>query len=141
MVQVLTVTSPSLQTQYFVKTLHDQKYVDSCSSNISFQNHGPSFGVGPPFAAITASTLLGRISTRCCNIAAGTCFHSATRALVRSGTDVGRLGLAHSRCSNSSQRYLMGLRLGLCAGHSCSSTSISPNHSHSVSLCGLPLHG
>ena len=37
-----------------------------------------------PFAAITASTLLKRLSTRCWNIAAGTCFHSATRALVRS---------------------------------------------------------
>ncbi|KAK6303711.1 hypothetical protein J4Q44_G00261650 [Coregonus suidteri] len=32
----------------------------------------------PPFAAITASTLLGRLSTRCLNIASGTCFHSAT---------------------------------------------------------------
>jgi hypothetical protein len=42
-----------------------------------------------PSAAITASTLLGRLSTRCWNIALGTCFHSATRALVRLGTDVG----------------------------------------------------
>ena len=45
-------------------------------------------------AAITASTLLGRLSTRCWNIAAVTCFQSDTRALVRLGTDVGRLGLA-----------------------------------------------
>uniref|UniRef100_A0A673XIM6 Synaptotagmin 8 n=1 Tax=Salmo trutta TaxID=8032 RepID=A0A673XIM6_SALTR len=36
----------------------------------------------------------GRLSTRCWNIAAGTCFHLATSALVRSVTDVGRLGLA-----------------------------------------------
>ena len=64
-------------------------YEDTC---ISFQNHGHSYGVGPTFAAITASTLLGRLSTRCWNISAGTCFHSATRALVRSGTDVGQLG-------------------------------------------------
>ena len=71
-------------------TLHDQKHVETCSSNISFQNHGHSFGVGPPFASLTASTLLGRLSTRCWNIAAGTCFHSATGALVRLGTDVGR---------------------------------------------------
>ena len=34
----------------------------------------------PPFFAITASTLLGRLSTRCWNIAADICFHSATRA-------------------------------------------------------------
>ena len=43
----------------------------------------------PPFAAIRASTFLGRLSIRWWNIAAGTWFHSATRALVRSGTDVG----------------------------------------------------
>ncbi|KAK6322617.1 hypothetical protein J4Q44_G00074090 [Coregonus suidteri] len=60
-------------------------YVDTCSSNISFHNHGHSYGVGPPFAAITASTILGRLSTRCWNIAPG------TRALVRSGTDAGAI--------------------------------------------------
>jgi hypothetical protein len=50
----------------------------------------------PPFAAITGSTLLGRLSTRCREFAAGTCFHSATKALVRLGPDVrcGRL-VAH----------------------------------------------
>ncbi|KAK6307892.1 hypothetical protein J4Q44_G00211630 [Coregonus suidteri] len=89
----------------------------------------------PFFAAITASTLLGRLFTRCWNIAAGTCFHSATRALVRSGTDVGRLGLAYSRRSNSSQRCSMGLRSGLCAGQASSSTLISTNHSVWTSLC------
>ena len=81
-----------------------------------------------PFAAITVSTLLGRLSTRCWNIAAGICFHSATRALVRSGTDVGQLGLVRSRHSNSSQRCSMGLRSGLCRGQSSSSTPISTNH-------------
>jgi hypothetical protein len=50
------------------------------------------------FAAITTSTLLGRLSIRCWNIAAEICFHSATRALVRSGTDVGRLGLWLAVC-------------------------------------------
>ena len=34
------------------------------------------------------------------------------RALVRLGTNVGRLGLARSRTSNSSQRCSMGLRSG-----------------------------
>ena len=33
-----------------------------------------------PFASITTSTLLGRLSTRCWNIAAGTCFRSAARS-------------------------------------------------------------
>ena len=89
----------------------------------------------PPFAAITASTLLGRLSTRCWNIAAGTCFHSATQALLRLGTDVGRLGLARgrlglarSRRPNSSQRCSMGLRSGLLAGQSSSCTPISTNN-------------
>ena len=80
-------------------------------------------GVGPPLAAITASP-----SSGCWNIAAGNCFHSATRALVRSGTDVGRLGLARSQRSNSSQMCLIGLRAGLCAGQSSSFTQISTNH-------------
>ena len=78
----------------------------------------------PPFAAITASTLLGRLSTRCWNTVTGICFHSATRAFLRSGTDVAQLGLARSQCSNSSQRCWMGLRSGLCAGQSSSSTPI-----------------
>jgi hypothetical protein len=80
------------------------------------------------FAAITASTLLGSISTRCWNIAAGTYFHSATRALVRSDTDVGRLGLARSRRSNSPWRWSMGLRSGLFAGQSSSFTPLLTNH-------------
>jgi hypothetical protein len=66
---------------------------------------GINIDLVPPFAAITASTLLARLSTRCWNIAAGTCFHSTTRALVRLGTDVGRLGLARSWRSNSSQMF------------------------------------
>uniref|UniRef100_A0A674EQI4 Uncharacterized protein n=1 Tax=Salmo trutta TaxID=8032 RepID=A0A674EQI4_SALTR len=55
-----------------------------------FKITGINMELVPPFAA----TLLRRLSSRCLNIAAGTCYHSATRALVRSGTDVGRLGLA-----------------------------------------------
>uniref|UniRef100_A0A8K9XZU3 C2H2-type domain-containing protein n=1 Tax=Oncorhynchus mykiss TaxID=8022 RepID=A0A8K9XZU3_ONCMY len=35
--------------------------------------------IGIPFAAITSSTLLGRLSTTCWNIAAGTSFHSTTK--------------------------------------------------------------
>ena len=69
----------------------------------------------------------GKAFHRCWNIAAGTCFHSATRALVRLGTDVGRLGLACSWRSNASQ-VSMGLRSGLCASQSSSSTPILTNH-------------
>uniref|UniRef100_A0A4W5JCZ0 Gap junction protein beta 3 n=1 Tax=Hucho hucho TaxID=62062 RepID=A0A4W5JCZ0_9TELE len=54
--QAEAVCQPNL-TLY---TLHDQKYVDTCSSNISFQNQGINMELVPPFAAITASTLLGR---------------------------------------------------------------------------------
>jgi hypothetical protein len=75
----------------------------------------------------TAASRMGRLSIICWNIAAGTCFHLATTALVRSGAGVGQLGLAHSR-PNSSQRCLMELRSGLCAGQSSSSTPISTNH-------------
>ena len=81
-----------------------------------------------PFAARTASTHLARPSTRCWNIAAGTCFHSATRALMKSDTDVGRLGLACVQLSNSSQRCLMGLMSELCAGQSNCFTPISTTY-------------
>ena len=77
----------SALTSSLMYTLHYQKYVDMCSWNISFQRHGDYNGVGPPFAATTASTLLGRLSSRCWNIAVGTWVYSATRALVRLGTD------------------------------------------------------
>ena len=75
-----------------------------------------------PFAAITASTLLGRLSTRCWNIDAGTPFSH------KSISDVRRLSLAGRRHSNSSQRCLIGLRSGLCAGQLSYSTPISTNH-------------
>uniref|UniRef100_A0A4W5KL04 Phosphoinositide phospholipase C n=1 Tax=Hucho hucho TaxID=62062 RepID=A0A4W5KL04_9TELE len=34
-----------------------KRYVDTCSSNISFQNHGHKYGVGPPFAAWSEQSL------------------------------------------------------------------------------------
>ena len=98
---------------------------------------GINMGLVPPFAAITAFTLLVRLSTRhFWNITVGPCFHSATRALVRLATDVGRLGLTRSQRSNSSQRCSMGLRSGLCLGQSSSSTPISTNYfCMDIALC------
>ena len=115
---------------------HDKSMWISARRRSHSKITGINMELVPPFAAITASTLLGRLSTRCWNIAAGTCFHSATRALVRLGTDVGRLGLAHSRCSNSSQRCSMGLRPRFSVGQSSSSTPISTNHFYTgLALC------
>ncbi len=54
--------------------------------------------------------------------------HSSRSAFVRSDTDVGREGLARSLRSNSSQRCSIGLRSGLCAGQSSSSTPNSLIH-------------
>uniref|UniRef100_A0A4W5N4I8 SKI2 subunit of superkiller complex n=1 Tax=Hucho hucho TaxID=62062 RepID=A0A4W5N4I8_9TELE len=62
-------------------------------------------GLWTPARRISHSKIMGinmelvsplLLSTGCWNIAVETCFHSATRALVRSGTDVGRLGLART---------------------------------------------
>ena len=92
-----------------LSTLHGQKYVNSCSSNISFQNHGHQYGFGPQFAAITASTLLGRLFTRCWNIAVGTCCARPHKSISEALAD-------EAWHSNSSHRCLMGLRSGLCAG-------------------------
>jgi hypothetical protein len=57
----------------------------------------------------------------------GDLFPFSHRALMRSGTDVGQLGLARIRCCNSSQRCSMGLRSWLCADQSSSSTPILTN--------------
>ena len=103
-------------------------------SNITFQIHECKYGFSTPVAAITASTFLGRLSIRCWNIAAETCFHSATRALARVGTDIGELGLAHNRLSNSSQKCSMGLRSGLCVGQSSFSTCKKPNFCMDLAL-------
>lgn len=58
---------------------------------------------GHPFTAITASTLLWRLSSRCWR-------HSNTRALVRWRTDVKWGGLGFNQCCSSSQRCPAGLR-------------------------------
>ena len=54
--------------------------------------------------------------------------HSSSDAFVRSHTDVGREGLAFSLHSNSPKSCSIGLRSGLCAGQSSSSTPNSLIH-------------
>ena len=80
-----------------------------------------------PFAAITSSTLLEGFPLDVGPLLQGLA-SIQPQSLVRSGTDVGRLGLARSWRSNSSLRCSMGLRSGLCASQSSSSTPISPNY-------------
>ncbi|KAK3549020.1 hypothetical protein QTP70_025092 [Hemibagrus guttatus] len=59
--------------------------------------------LAPLGLAITASTLLGRLSTRFRSVFMGIFDRSSRSAFVRSGTDVGREGLSCSLRSNSSQ--------------------------------------
>ena len=67
--------------------------------------------------------------------------HSSRSAFVRSGTDVGQEGLTHSLSSNSSQRCSIGLRSGLCAGQSSSSTPNLLIHVFmDLALCTGPNH-
>uniref|UniRef100_A0A3P8T6V7 mRNA m(6)A methyltransferase n=1 Tax=Amphiprion percula TaxID=161767 RepID=A0A3P8T6V7_AMPPE len=96
-------------------------------SDIPFLIHRVQYDIGPHFAAVTASTLLGRLSTRFRSVFMGIFDHSSRSAFVRSHTDVGPEGLALSLCSNSSQRCSIGLRSGLCVGQSSSSTPDSPD--------------
>ncbi|XP_053089301.1 ranBP-type and C3HC4-type zinc finger-containing protein 1 isoform X2 [Pangasianodon hypophthalmus] len=72
-----------------------------CHTEICWVTRGPRWGPGVQNQTLTCletpkhlmhvsiSTLLGRLSTRFLSMAVWICIHSATRALVRSGTDVG----------------------------------------------------
>ena len=62
-----------------------------------------------------------RLSTRFRSVFMGIFDHSS-RSALRGQTDIGWEGLAHSLRSKSSQRCSIGLRWGLCAGQSSSST-------------------
>ena len=54
----------------------------------------------PPFAAITASTLLERLSTKLRSVFVGICAHLIKKAVVRSGTNFGQEGLAPNQRSS-----------------------------------------
>lgn len=96
-------------------------------------NHRIYCGVAPPLAALTASTLLIRLSTRFRSLVEGILDHFSRTAFVRSDTDV----------SNSSLKCCIWLGAALCARLSSSSTpnwlihvfmnlDLSPNYSHKV---------
>lgn len=82
-------------------------YMQMNLNDIPFLIHRVSCGVGSPFAAITASALLGRLSIR---FNVGIVEHPSRSAFVRS-----------QRCS-------LRFSLGLCAGQSGSSTPGSLTH-------------
>lgn len=56
---------------------------------------------------------------------------------MRSGTDLEQEGLARNGCSNSSLRFSVGLRAGLCAGRSRPNSS-EYAQSHAGTARGLP---
>lgn len=65
------------------------KFSGSPQELVIFQ--GNRYRVKSHFVATAANTLLRRLSTRFCSVCVGggICAHSAKRAFVRSGTDVG----------------------------------------------------
>ena len=102
----------------------------------------PELPFGPPFASITASTLLGRLSTRCWNIADGTCFHSATRALERGRAmalgDL-RSGLCACQSSSYTPKNHFCMDLALCTGEFYwNGKGFSPNCCHKVGSTESP---
>uniref|UniRef100_A0A8C8GA10 Cadherin domain-containing protein n=1 Tax=Oncorhynchus tshawytscha TaxID=74940 RepID=A0A8C8GA10_ONCTS len=104
----------------------DFKFVRSYNDNIMWT---PARGTShSKIMGINMELVPPLLFTRYWNISDGNCFHSATRALVRSDTDVGRLGLARSRHSKLSERSSMVLRSVLFADQLSSSTPISTNH-------------
>ena len=80
-----------------------------------------NFMSAPPFAAITASTLLGKLSTRFRSVY-GSFWPFFQKHICEVRHWCWTESLAHSLRSNSSQRCSIGLRSGLCAGQSGSST-------------------
>lgn len=58
------------------------------------------------FPVIITSTLQSRLSTRFWSVAMGICVHAAIRALVRSGSAVGKGSLPSSQFSNAEVRPL-----------------------------------
>ena len=65
-------------------------YTHMTLSDIQFLIHRVYYDVSPPFAAITASTLLEKLSTRFRSVFMGIFDHSSRSTFVRSDIDVGQ---------------------------------------------------
>ena len=90
--------------------------------DVPFSIHCHYYGVGSSCTTFHSS---GKLSTRFRSVSVGISAHSSRKAFVRSDTDVGREGLAHSLRSNSSQRCWMGLRSGLGVFHTSRLTPVA----------------
>lgn len=108
-------------TTMFLHTFRNTKGTQNFNSHL-----GVLFlcGVG---LFLTASTLLGRLSTRLRCVSVRIEAHSFCSAFMKSGIDVKHEGLAHDLCSSSSQKCSMQLKPGLGSGQSTSSTPNSSN--------------
>lgn len=84
-----------------IYTLHGQKYANTCSSHLDGhpQNHRHCYEVGPHFCGLYTSEKAFHKIFQCVEI----CAHSSKRVFVRSDTDIGRKGLTHNQCFNSSK--------------------------------------
>ncbi|MED6295149.1 hypothetical protein CHARACLAT_028582 [Characodon lateralis] len=127
------------QTQ---KTLYCQKYLLTCLdshmnlSDIQFLSHRIQNPISPSFAAITASALQERLSTRFRSLFNGLFNHSSRSTFVR--TDVDREGLALGLHSNLSQRCSVGLRCR-CRPVNLINTKLSSMSLWTIALCTVML--
>lgn len=81
----------------YIYILYGQQFVGIWPSHLyklvgCWTSHSKSMGTNieqPPFAAITTSTMLGRLCTTLWSVSVKMCAHSVKRAFMRSGTGVG----------------------------------------------------
>lgn len=100
--QIEVVALPGLWSLLFLKVLGLYTYMNFTDIPVFLCR--AQYGVGPPFAA----KLLGSLSTNFRSVSLEMFDHSSRGAFVRSGTEVGREGLAPSLLYNSSQLYSQG---------------------------------
>lgn len=113
-------------------TLYWQKYLATYTLHLQeSKSRGINVELVSPSAAITASTVLGRLSGRFWSVYVGVVANLSRRASVRSDTAVGWQGLARSLQSSSSQRSSTGLR----SGPSLGPVKFLPNSSSHACEC------
>ena len=106
-------------------TTHNEKYIPCINSMHVIKTIYSYLTVEPPSEAITVSTLRGTLSTSVYMTYSGIFLHLALKRHVSSFTNFG--GLLHLliRRSNSSQRFSIECKSGLCAGQSSRFTPLS----------------